>query len=103
MPFKDVVDCVVNNEKVHLTKEDLALSNTKIENWFMQQNIWLSVVLIARFIGVLSFVVGMIMVRKWFTVKHTVININASVSKVAKQLMVSISPPIQSDEERLQS
>ena len=30
MPLKDVVDCVVNNEKVHLTKEDLALSNTKV-------------------------------------------------------------------------
>ena len=34
IPFKDVVECVVNDEKVHLTKEDLALSNTKIENWF---------------------------------------------------------------------
>ena len=32
IPFKDAVDCVVNDEKVHLTKEDLALSNTKIEN-----------------------------------------------------------------------
>ena len=32
MSLKDVVDYVVNNEKVHLTKEDLALSNTKIEN-----------------------------------------------------------------------
>ena len=30
IPFKDVVECVVNNEKVHLTKEDVALSNTKI-------------------------------------------------------------------------
>ena len=35
IPFKDVVECVVNDEKVCLTKEDLALSNTKIENWFM--------------------------------------------------------------------
>ena len=34
MPFKGVVDCVVNNGLVHQTKEDLALSNTKIENWF---------------------------------------------------------------------
>ena len=34
IPFKDVVECVVNDEKVHLTKEDLALSNTKIENQF---------------------------------------------------------------------
>ena len=38
IPFKDVVECVVKDEKVHLTKEDLALSNTKIENWFTQQN-----------------------------------------------------------------
>ena len=38
IPFKDVVECVVNDEKVHLTKEDLALSNTKIENWFIQQD-----------------------------------------------------------------
>ena len=30
MSYKDVVDCDVNNEKVHLTKEDLALSNIKI-------------------------------------------------------------------------
>ena len=37
IPFKDIVECVVNDEKVHLTKEDLALSNTKIENWFTQQ------------------------------------------------------------------
>ena len=32
IPFKDVVECIVNDEKVHLTKEDLALSNTKIVN-----------------------------------------------------------------------
>ena len=37
MPFKDIVDCIVNNKKIHLTKEDLALSNTKIENWFTQK------------------------------------------------------------------
>ena len=55
MPFRDVVDCVVNNEKIHLTKEDLAVSHTKIENWLIQQNIWLAVVLIASFIGVLIF------------------------------------------------
>ena len=29
--FKDVVECIVNGEKVHLTKEDLALSNNKIK------------------------------------------------------------------------
>ena len=37
IPFKDVINCVVKDEKVHLTKEDLALSNTKIENWFPKQ------------------------------------------------------------------
>ena len=37
IPFKDVIECVINDEKVHLTKEDLALSNTKIENWFTQK------------------------------------------------------------------
>ena len=29
IPFKDVMDCVVNGENLHLTKEDLALSNKK--------------------------------------------------------------------------
>ena len=69
IPFKDVMECVVNDEKVHLTKEDLALSNTKIENWFTQQNKWLAVVLIASTIGILSFIIGMVMVKKWFSVK----------------------------------
>ena len=55
IPFKDVVECVVNDKKVHLTKEDLALSNTKIENWFTQQNKWLAVVLIASIIGYFKF------------------------------------------------
>ena len=32
IPFTDIVECVTNDEKVHLTKEDLALSNTEIEN-----------------------------------------------------------------------
>ena len=68
IPFKGVVECVVNDEKVHLTKENLALSNTKIEKWFTQQNKWLAVVLIVSIIGVLSFVVGMIMVKKWFSI-----------------------------------
>ena len=80
IPFKDVVECVVNDEKVHLTKEDLALSNTRIENWFTQQNKWLAVVLIASIIGVLSFVTGMIMVKKWSSIKNTVTTINTSVS-----------------------
>ena len=71
-PFKDVVECVVNDRKVHLTKEDLALSNTKIENWFTQQNKLLAVVLIASIIGVLSFVIGMIMVQKRFSIKNIV-------------------------------
>ena len=31
MLFKDVFDCAVNNERVHLTKEDLTLSNTKLK------------------------------------------------------------------------
>ena len=55
IPFKDVVKLVGNDEKVHLTKEDLALSNTKIENWFTQQNKWLAVVLIVSIIGVFKF------------------------------------------------
>ena len=55
MPFIDAVDCVANNEKVHLTKEDLTLSKTKIEKWFIQQHQWLGEVLIASFIGVLCF------------------------------------------------
>ena len=85
------VECVVNDEKVHLTKEDLALSNTKIENWFTQQNKWLAVVLIASIIGILSFVIGMIMVKKWFSIKNTVTTINTSVSKVTKQLTGAIT------------
>ena len=84
--FKDVVECVVNDEKVHLTKEDLALSNTKIENWFTQQNKRLAVVLIASIIGISSFIIGMIMVKKWFSIKNTVTTINTSMSKVTKQL-----------------
>ena len=86
IPFKDVVECVINDEKVHLTKEDLALSNTKIENWFTSQNKWLVVVLIASIIGILSFIIGMIMVKGWFGVKNTVTTINTSVSRVTKQL-----------------
>ena len=85
MPFMDVIDCVVLNEKVHLTKEDLVLSNTKIENWFTQHNKWLAVVLIASFIGVLSFVIGIIMVNKWFGIRNTFTTINTCVSKVEKQ------------------
>ena len=91
IPFKDVVECVINDEKVHLTKEDLALSNTKIENWFTSQNKWLAVVLIASIIGILSFIIGMIMVKKWFSVKNTVTTINTSVSKVTKQLTGAIT------------
>ena len=91
MPFKDVVACVDNNEKVHFTKEDLALSNTKSENLFTKQTKWLAVVLIASIIGDIHFVVGMITVKKWFNVSTTVVTINASASKVAKQLAGAIS------------
>ena len=69
IPFKDVVECIINDEKVHLTREDLSLSNTKIENWFTQQNKWLAVIHTARLIGVLGFVIGMIMVKKWLSIK----------------------------------
>ena len=89
--LKDVVECVVNDEKVHLTKEDLALSNTEIENWFTPQNKWLAVVLIASTIGILSFIIGIFMVKKWFSVKNTVTTINTSVSKVTKQLTGAIT------------
>ena len=71
----------------------MALSNTKIENWFTQQNKWLAVVLTAGIIGVLSFVDGMIMVKKWFSIKNTATTINTSVSKVTKQLAGAISLP----------
>ena len=91
IPFKDIVECVVYDEKVHLTKEDLALSDTKIENWFTQQNKWLPVVLIASIIGVLSFVIGMIMIKKWFSIKNTVTTDNTSVNRVTKQLTGAIS------------
>ena len=91
IPFKDVEECVVNDEKVHLTKEELALSNTKIENWFTQQNKWLVVVLIASITGIFSFIIGMVMVKKWFSIKNTVTTINTSVSKVTKQLTGAIT------------
>ena len=32
IPFKDIVEGVVSNEKIQLMKDDLALSNTKIKN-----------------------------------------------------------------------
>ena len=102
IPFKDVVECVVNDERVHLTKEDLALSNTKIENWFTQQNKWLAVVLITSIIGILGFIIGMVMVKKWFSVKNTVTTINTSVSKVTKQLTRAITLSIQSEEHNQQ-
>ena len=101
IPLKDIVECVVNDEKVHLTKEDLALSNTRIENWFTQQDKWLAVVLTASIIGVLSFVISMIMVKKWFSIKNTVTTINTSVSKVTKQLTGAISLP-NTDEQKQQ-
>ena len=48
-------------------------------------------VLIASFFGVLSFVVDMIMVKKWFSIKNTVTTINTSVSKATKQLPGAVS------------
>ena len=74
------MECVGNNKKVHQTKEYLSLSNTKIENWFTQQNKWLAVVFIASFFGILSFVIGMIMVKKWFSIRNTVTTITTSLS-----------------------
>ena len=62
-----------------------------MENWFTQQNKWLAVFLIASIIGVLGFVIGMIMVKKWFSIKITVTTINTSVCKVTKQLTGAIS------------
>ena len=64
------MECVVNNEEVYLTKEELALSKPKIENSFTQQNKWLAVVPIASYFGVLSFVIGMIMAMKWFSIRN---------------------------------
>ena len=52
----------------------------------MQQNKWLAVVFIASFIGILGFMAGMIMVKKWFSIRNTVTTINTSVSKFAKQI-----------------
>ena len=69
----------------------MALSNTKIENWFTSQNKWFAVVLIASIIGILGFIIGMVMVKKWFSVKNTVTTINTSVSKVTKQLTGAIT------------
>ena len=44
-------------------------------------------VLIARIIGILSFIIGMIMIKEWFSVT----TINTSVSKVTKQLTGAIT------------
>ena len=54
-------------------------------------NKWLGVVLTASFTDVLSFVVGMLMVKKWFSIRNTVTTSNTSVSKVTKQLAGTIS------------
>ena len=69
IPFKDVVKCIVNDEKVNLTKEDLALSNTKIKNWFTQHNKWLAVVLIASIIGILSLLLAWLWLRNGSVLK----------------------------------
>ena len=91
MPFQDGVDCVVNNEKVHLTKKDLAYLISELKNWFTQQNNWLAIALIASFIGILRFVIAIIMGKKWFGVRNAVTTINTPVSKVAKQQAEAIS------------
>ena len=52
---------------------------------------WLAVVFIGSFIGVLSLVVGMIMVKKWFSIRNNIISINTSVSKAANQQAGAIS------------
>ena len=67
------------------------MSNTKIEIWFTQQNKCLTVVLIASFIGVLTFAVGMIMIKKCFSITNIVTIISTSVSRVTKQLAGAIS------------
>ena len=43
---------LLTKRKKKLSKEDLALYNSKIENWFIQQDKWLAVILIRSFIGV---------------------------------------------------
>ena len=48
-------------------------------------------VLIASIIGILSFIIGMVIVKKWFSVKNTVTTINTSASKVTKQLTGAIT------------
>ena len=48
-------------------------------------------VLIASIICILSFIIGMVMVKKGFSVKNTVTAINTSVSKVTKQLTGAIT------------
>ena len=80
--IQDVVKCVSYTDNRHLSKEDLALSYTKIKNQFTEQNEWLAIVPIASFICVVNFVKVMIMVKKWFDVRSTALTINASVSKV---------------------
>ena len=91
IPLKEVVECVVNNEKVHLTNGDLTLSNTKTETWFMHQNKWLAAICIASFIIVVSFDIDIIMAKKWYIIRNTIVTISTSVRKVAKQLAGALS------------
>ena len=56
-----------------------------------ENDLKLALVLIASIIGVLSFIIGMTMVKKWFSINNTVTAINTSVSKVTKQLTGAIS------------
>ena len=54
----------------------------------------ISCFIVAGFTGVVSCVLGMIIVRKWYNVKNTVVSIHISMSKVAKQLHFSIKKKI---------
>ena len=90
-PFKNVVDCIVNDEKVHLTKRIWHYLAATLKIDFTQQNKCLPVFVIASFIDVLSFVVGMIKDTKWFIIRNTITTINTSVSKVVIQLAEAIS------------
>ena len=70
--FRDIIDCAINSEKIHLTKNSLALSNAKFETWFTQQNQWLAGVLTCA----VSFLRGITMIKKLSDDRSTVPIIN---------------------------
>ena len=49
------------------------------------------VALIACFIGFVHFAIGMITIKKWFTVRNVVFMLNSSLVMIAKQLAEAIS------------